>query len=131
MTTARYCALITRILPADHKRERWIRSHPTRTWSFGSAPIPQPQSRRRFAATHASPSTTSIASHRLTSQSHGIARLVNDPKEKAKRWKERMEAFYPDRAKDYLLIEVTPEKLEVVNVKKGILGDPAPGNHRP
>ena len=33
-------------------------------------------------------------------------------------------AFYPDRAKDYLLITVKPERLEVVNVKKGIVGDP-------
>ncbi len=54
----------------------------------------------------------------------GIARLVNDPKEKAKRWKDEWKDFYPDRAKDYLLIVVTPEKLEVVNVSKGILGDP-------
>jgi general stress protein 26 len=55
---------------------------------------------------------------------HGTARLVNDAKEKAKRWKDEWKDFYPDRAKDYLLIVVTPEKLEVVNVKKGILGDP-------
>ncbi len=58
------------------------------------------------------------------SPSSGIARLVNDPKEKAKRWKDEWKAFYPDRGKSYLLIEVTPETLEVVNVSKGILGDP-------
>ena len=54
----------------------------------------------------------------------GIARLVNDPKEKANRWKDEWKKFYPDRDKSYLLIEVTPERLEVVNVSKGILGDP-------
>jgi general stress protein 26 len=54
----------------------------------------------------------------------GLARLVNDPKEKAKSWKDEWKDFYPDRAKDYLLIAVTPEKLEVVSVKKGIVGDP-------
>jgi general stress protein 26 len=54
----------------------------------------------------------------------GIARLVNDPKEKAKRWKDEWKVFYPDRDKDYLLIVVKPEKLEVINVKKGITGDP-------
>jgi len=54
----------------------------------------------------------------------GIARLVNDPREKAKRWKDEWQAFYPDRARDYLLIAVTPERLEVVNVAKGIVGDP-------
>jgi general stress protein 26 len=53
----------------------------------------------------------------------GIARLVNDPNEKARRWKDEWKDFYPDRAKDYLLIEVTPETLEIVSVKKGIVGD--------
>ena len=54
----------------------------------------------------------------------GTARLVNDPKEKAKRWKDEWKDFYPDRVRDYLLILVTPEKLELVNIKKGIVGDP-------
>jgi general stress protein 26 len=54
----------------------------------------------------------------------GIARLVNDPKEKAKRWKDEWKDFYPNRARDYLLIAVKPERLEVVSVKKGIVGDP-------
>ncbi len=54
----------------------------------------------------------------------GIARLVNDPKEKAKRWKDEWKDFYPDRATDYLLIVVEPEKLELVSIAKGIIGDP-------
>lgn len=54
----------------------------------------------------------------------GTARLVNDSAEKAKRWKDEWKAFYPDRDKSYLLIEVTPERFEVVSVSKGILGDP-------
>ncbi len=54
----------------------------------------------------------------------GIARLVDSRQEKAKRWKDEWKAFYPDREKSYLLIAVTPEKLEVVNEKKGITGDP-------
>lgn len=54
----------------------------------------------------------------------GRARLVNDPQEKAKRWKDEWKAFYPDRGKSYLLIEVTPEKMELANVTKGVLGDP-------
>jgi general stress protein 26 len=53
----------------------------------------------------------------------GVARLVNDPNEKARRWKDEWKAFYPDREKGYLLIAVTPETLEVVNEKKGITGD--------
>lgn len=59
---------------------------------------------------------------------HGTARLVNDPKEKARRWKDEWNAFYPDRKKSYLLIAVTPERLEVINVKKGLNGDPITWN---
>ena len=55
---------------------------------------------------------------------YGIARLVDDPKAKLKWWKDEWKAFYPDRAKDYLLIRVEPERLEIVSVKKGIVGDP-------
>jgi len=50
---------------------------------------------------------------------YGTARLVNEKAEKARRWKDDWKAFYPDRARDYLLIEVIPEKLEVVSVSKG------------
>jgi|ERR1044072_3820521 general stress protein 26 len=53
----------------------------------------------------------------------GTARLINDEREKAARFKDEWKAFYPDRTGDYLLIEFTPEKLEVVSVKKGIVGD--------
>ena len=53
----------------------------------------------------------------------GVARLVNDPKEKARRWKDEWKAFYPDRQKGYLLIAVAAEELEIVSEKKGILGD--------
>jgi general stress protein 26 len=54
----------------------------------------------------------------------GRARLVDDPGEKAARWKPEWEAFYQDRAADYLLIQVTPERLEVVDYSRGIVGDP-------
>ena len=53
----------------------------------------------------------------------GVARLVNDPRERAKRWKEEWKAFYPDREKGYLLIAFTPQELEIVSEKKGIVGD--------
>jgi general stress protein 26 len=55
---------------------------------------------------------------------YGIARLINDPKATLKWWKDEWKDFYPDRTRDFLLIRVTPEKLEVVNVKTGIVGDP-------
>ena len=54
---------------------------------------------------------------------NGVARLVNDASEKARHWKDEWKAFYPNRDKDYLLIRVSPVKLEVVNTKTGIVGD--------
>jgi len=55
---------------------------------------------------------------------NGRAHLVNDPEEKEKRWKAEWEAFYPDKVKDYLLIEVTPIWMEVLSPPRGISADP-------
>jgi general stress protein 26 len=54
----------------------------------------------------------------------GRARLVDDPAEKQKRWKPGFEAFWPDRGASYLLVEVTPERMEVVSAGRGIQNDP-------
>ena len=54
----------------------------------------------------------------------GTARLVDDPREKARRWKEEWAGFYPDREHDELLIEVTPDRLEVFSAAHGIEGNP-------
>jgi general stress protein 26 len=53
---------------------------------------------------------------------YGTARLVNDRQEKQRRWKDDWKNFYPDRHKSYLLIKVTPARLEVVNVSRGLVG---------
>jgi general stress protein 26 len=55
---------------------------------------------------------------------HGLARIVTDPKAKAKWWKEEWKEFYPERAKGYVLIAVMPQRLEVISEKNGIFGDP-------
>ena len=54
----------------------------------------------------------------------GRARLVDDPRAKAKRWKSAWEDLYPNRDDAYLLIEVTPKRLEVLDPQRGIVGDP-------
>jgi general stress protein 26 len=54
----------------------------------------------------------------------GTARLVDDPVEKSRRWKDEWDQFYVDREADYVLIAVTPERLEVVDYSRGITGDP-------
>jgi general stress protein 26 len=47
----------------------------------------------------------------------GKAIIVNDPDKKAHHWKESWANYYPDRDKDYILIEVTPKRLEIVSYK--------------
>ena len=54
----------------------------------------------------------------------GLARLVNDPAEKKKRWKDEWRDFYPDRDAGYLLIAVTPDRLEILSPAHGIENDP-------
>ncbi len=53
----------------------------------------------------------------------GRARLVDDAAEKRRRWKPEWEAFYPDRERGYLLVAVTPERMEIVSPRRGITGD--------
>jgi len=55
---------------------------------------------------------------------HGEAQLVDDQKEKEKRFKIEWEAFYPDRQTGYILIKVKPVKMEVLSYSNGIVGDP-------
>src|SRR5256885_15646624 len=124
MTAARYCALIT-LDSSSHPQARTLDPFPPDenmvVW-LGTNPRS-----RKVADIRRNPRVTLYYFDR-ESQAYvtisGTARLVNDPKEKAKRWKDEWKDFYPDRAKDYLLIAVKPERLEVVNVKKGIVGDP-------
>lgn len=53
----------------------------------------------------------------------GTARIVADPRETARHWKPEWDTFYPDRV-NYVLIAVTPDRLEVVSEARGIVGDP-------
>ena len=56
----------------------------------------------------------------------GKATLVNDPVEKARRWKDDWLAFYKDknRGDDYLLVRVVPSRVEIVSGAHGIANDP-------
>lgn len=55
---------------------------------------------------------------------YGRARLIDARAEKQARWKEGWEAFWPDRDGSYLLIEVTPERVEVFSPRHRIEADP-------
>ena len=54
----------------------------------------------------------------------GRARLVDNPAQKGARWKEEWGAFYADRETDFVLIQVTPDRMEVIDYSRGIVGDP-------
>lgn len=53
----------------------------------------------------------------------GTARVIDDPGTKQQRWLEKWTPFYPGRA-DTVLFEVTPRRIEVVDVSSGVVGDP-------
>ena len=123
MTTTRYCALITidrsgraqaRTMDAFAPDEKMI------VW-FGTNPLS-----RKVAEIRRHPRVTLYYFDRENQAYvtiHGTARLVNDANEKARHFKDDWKAFYPDRDKNYLLIEVRPVSLEVVHTKKGLVGD--------
>lgn len=56
----------------------------------------------------------------------GRAEIVDDPSEKAKRWKEDWVRFYSDknRGADYVLIRIRPRRLEIVSYTHKLLNDP-------
>lgn len=124
MTAARYCALVTigedgrpqartmDAFPPDDRFVVWMATNP-RT--------------RKVREIRRDPRVTLYyfdAGARGYVTLVGTARLVDDPEEKARRWKPGWEAFYPDRDRSYLLIEVTPERLEVSSPADGIDNDP-------
>ena len=53
----------------------------------------------------------------------GKASLVDDPDLKERWWKEEWKAYYPKGRKNYILIKVIPEEIEVINYKNNITGD--------
>jgi len=123
METARYCALITvdskgrthaRTMdpfPPDENMVVWFGTNSR------SRKVAEIRGNRRVVLYYfdrESPAYVTIS---------GSARLVNDPQDKARFWKDEWKAFYPDREKGYLLIVVTPKELEIVSEKKGIVGN--------
>lgn len=123
ITTARYCTLITVTsggraeartmdpLAPDDQMMIWLGTNPRS---------------RKVTEILRNPHVT-LYYFDLQSQAYvtiqGMARLVNAQKAKTQHWKEDWSAFYPDREKGFLLIAVTPIRMEVVNVKKGVVGD--------
>lgn len=53
----------------------------------------------------------------------GTAQIIDDKKEKEKRWKKEWEAFYPNKSTDFLLIKVSPKWMEISSNKRGVFSD--------
>ena len=53
----------------------------------------------------------------------GVARIVDDPDKKAHYWVESWTRYYPDPEKDYILIEVTPKRMEICSFKHKLFWD--------
>ena len=123
MTAARYCALITIDENGAAKARTMDPFLPDQNMVVWLATNPKT---RKVSEIGKNPHVV-LYYFDLPSQSYvtisGTARLVDDRQEKTRHWKDEWKDFYPDREKGYLLIAVTPEKLEVVSVKKGITGD--------
>jgi general stress protein 26 len=124
MQAARYCALVT-LDESGAPRARTMDSFspgPDMTVWLGTnrhtRKVRQIEADPRVALYYAAPDASGYVTLL------GRARLVDDEAEKAARWKPEWEAFYPDRASDYLLIEVVPERIEIVDYGRGIVGDP-------
>lgn len=125
MSKARYCALVTldaRLRPQVRTMDPFAAEDDMTIW-LGTNPrtrkVAEIRRNPRVVLHYFDPDAGAYVTL------HGTARIVTDRDEKSRRWKDDWKDFYPDREKDYVLIEVTPTRLEVVSEKKKILGDPA------
>ncbi len=121
MTSARYCALITldsngRVrartmdpFPPEENMVVWLATNPK------SRKVAEIRRHNRVTLYYF------VRDDQAYVTISGRARIVRDAAEKARHWKDEWKDFYPNR--NYLLIAVTPEKLELISVKQGIIGD--------
>lgn len=124
LEAARYCGLVT----FDGSGEARVRTMdpflPDDDWSIwmgtnrGSRKVRDIEADPRVTLYYYSPDHAGYVAV------YGTAGLVDDPREKASRWKDEWEAFYTDREAQYLLIQVIPKRLEVINYSRAIGGDP-------
>lgn len=121
MKTARYCALIT-VDSSGRLHARTMDPFPPEenmlVWLATN-----PKSRKVGEISHNDHVTLYyfVSEDQAYVAISGRARIVRGSREKARHWKDEWKDFYPDR--NYLLIAVRPEKLEVVSVKHAIIGD--------
>lgn len=124
MTRARYCALITvdengqpqaRTIdpsPPDSNLVVWFATNPA------TRKVQQIERDPRVTLYYfdeRSPGYVSVT---------GTARVISDPETKQQRWLKKWTPFYPGGADTAVLYEVIPSRIEVVDISRGIVGDP-------
>ena len=123
MGTARYCSLITLDetgRPHVRTMDPFAPDDEMVVW-FGtnrrSRKVEHIRNDPRVAIHYLAPSGTGYVSI------SGRARIVADPSETARYWKDEWESFYTNKETDYVLIAVKPESLEILDYSRGIVGD--------
>lgn len=123
---ARYCSLIT-IAGDGHAQARIVDPlEPDADFTIWIATNPLT---RKVREIQRNPRTTVLCFDAATSgyvTIVGRAALVTDATEKQKHWKDDWAAIYPKGARDgdFMLIRVTPLRLEIVSESRGMVGDP-------
>jgi general stress protein 26 len=123
---ARYCSLMT-IAEDGHAQARIVdplEPDPDFTMWIATNPLT-----RKVREIQRNPRTTVLCFDAATSSYItivGRARLVTDVTAKEKRWKAEWAAIYPKgpRDGDFMLIRLTPSRLEIVSESRGMVGDP-------
>jgi len=126
MQAARYCTFVT-VDEEGQPRARVVDPFPPETdmtvWMATKAAT------RKVAQIRKNPRATLLcfdAAKKGYVTLLGTAAVVDDPAEKAKRWKPEWKDFYDDenRGKDYILIRLKPARLEVLSPAHGLGNDP-------
>ena len=127
MQKARYCALVT-IGSDGHPQARIV--DPVAPETDFTVWIGTHKATRKVAEIRADPRVTLFyfdAASRAYVTVVASAEVVNDPAEKARRFKSEWTPFYEDahRGGDFLLIRARAKRLEVLSEGQGITNDPA------
>lgn len=124
MAKAHYCALIT-LDASGHPRARTMDAFPPEenmvVWmgtSRVTRKVEEIRNDPRVTLYFAHPDNVGYVTL------YGTAKLVDTPEEKDKRWSEEYASYFPEGKASYILIAVTPERMEIVDYSRGITGDP-------
>lgn len=124
MGTARYCALIT-LDKSGHPQVRTMDPFPPeenmQIWlgtNTNSRKVNEIRNDSRVSLYYEAPDATGYV------VIQGRAYLKNDPENITKYWKDEWDRFYPDKNSMFMLIQVVPEKLEIIDYTHDIIASP-------